>query len=388
MDTSNGAASRNSSVGSGHVEGAKTHMETDPGRRFENTSMKKAYWPREMPHLPPASRPQDPAAAAPSAPSTSRVSAAIPAATPASRSSFPKVPDEVDVVTSDLIRPARQPRAVSALPGPIAAVAAATVLAPEQSRNSSPGTETPMRRRGRPRGWRPGMSYATMRGNPSPARAQARIAATGSEQPGRRRGRPPKLASPPPQAIYRSLQADFLAYLCEWRGCRAELHNLDTLRRHIYKVHTGTEEDEGEHHSCRWAECALDGAGLRSAQELGDHVERAHLVPMSWHVGDGPDNTSGRERKRKRRKAPGTANEEDGDEEEGEEEEIPDYLRDRHGKQVTPSVAQQRVEDLAAWQTSRRKLRELLRRRDENLPSEESDESDGDEGDEEGGGGG
>lgn len=56
-----------------------------------------------------------------------------------------------------------------------------------------------------------------------------------------------------------------------------------------------------------------------------------------------------------------------------EEEEVPDYLKDNLGNQVTPSIRDQEVEDFVTWKHSRQKLKDLLVRMNENLPSEESD---------------
>lgn len=92
---------------------------------------------------------------------------------------------------------------------------------------------------------------------------------------------------------------------------------------------------------------------------LETHIREAHLIPFSWHVGDGPQNDI------IRRQVP-------------EEEEIPDYLKDEHGNQVTPSVRDQEVEDFATWKSNRQKLKDLLVRMNENLPSEESDSLDDD----------
>lgn len=84
------------------------------------------------------------------------------------------------------------------------------------------------------------------------------------------------------------------------------------------------------------------------------HIEEAHLIPFSWHVGDGPQNDSSRWQL-------------------ADEDEIPNYLEDEHGNQVTPSVRDQEVEDFATWKNNRQKLKDLLVRMNENLPSEESD---------------
>lgn len=90
-------------------------------------------------------------------------------------------------------------------------------------------------------------------------------------------------------------------------------------------------------------------------------MDEAHLVPYAWHVGDGPRN-SGRATRA-------------GDE-------LPGFLNDAEGNQVTPSIRGQEVEDAATWRMNRRRLRELLVRRNENLPDDEPEpepepESDG-----------
>ncbi|KAH6605045.1 stage v sporulation k [Trichoderma cornu-damae] len=169
----------------------------------------------------------------------------------------------------------------------------------------------------------------------------------------KRRGRPPKAPSPLPWQVYRSLETSFAAFLCEWKGCKAELHNLDTLRRHVSKVHCRKTP-----FACQWGKCAqiASFAVFPDAQSLRAHVEKAHLVPFSWHVGDGPQNTGS-----PRHPLDG--------------EEIPDYLKDEQGNQVTPSVRDQEVEDFVTWKNNRQKLKDLLIRMNENLPSEESDVS-------------
>lgn len=147
--------------------------------------------------------------------------------------------------------------------------------------------------------------------------------------------------------MYRQLRPRFPEFLCEWTGCKAELHNLETLRRHVLFVHGGS--------GCRcfWGKCM---ASVATADEFRSHVEEAHMVPVAWHMGDGPRNWS--------RYTGG----------DGEDGQVPDYLLDEHGVQVTPSIRDQEVEDVLTWRMNRRKLKELLIRRDENLPDEDSDE--------------
>lgn len=84
-------------------------------------------------------------------------------------------------------------------------------------------------------------------------------------------------------------------------------------------------------------------------------MEEAHLVPFAWHVGDGPQNSSEAGVQRK--------------------DDIPDYLLDDNGQQVTPSIKDQEIEDAVTYQINRRRLKELITRRDENLPSDDSDQT-------------
>lgn len=212
--------------------------------------------------------------------------------------------------------------------------------------------------RGRPKGWKPGMSYAEMRGK-APRGTVSRPAKPkpGQVAEGKRRGRPPRQESPPPRQLYLGLRVPFLAFLCEWEGCRAELHNLETLRRHVGAVHVA-----GARGRCGWGARCREGPPLAGGRrELEEHVEERHLVPLAWHVGDGPRNTGQR------------------GEEEGGGDELPAYLLDGEGRQVTPSVRHQEVEDYVTWRNNRRRLRELLAERDKNLPSEDDDEDEEDD---------
>ena len=89
-------------------------------------------------------------------------------------------------------------------------------------------------------------------------------------------------ASPPPPS-----EPVYQIYRCEWRGCGAELHNLETLRKHVFKLH----HREGD---CKWEGC--EGMiGIEAGEEEGEsferlrgHLEVQHLRPLAWKLGDGP----------------------------------------------------------------------------------------------------
>jgi hypothetical protein len=55
---------------------------------------------------------------------------------------------------------------------------------------------------------------------------------------------------------------------------------------------------------------------------------------------------------------------------------MPDYLFDKAGNQVTPSVKDQGIETFVEWQARRKKLKETLQRMNDALPDlDSSDES-------------
>ncbi|KAB8232417.1 putative C2H2 finger domain protein [Aspergillus alliaceus] len=97
--------------------------------------------------------------------------------------------------------------------------------------------------------------------------------------PGRPPGRPPgssKIqAAPPPMP-----QVPYQVYSCEWDQCRAELHNLEMLAKHIYKVHVPYTL------TCEWKGCTCSDNFPAAA--LVKHIRGAHLEPIAWKLGDGP----------------------------------------------------------------------------------------------------
>ena len=79
-------------------------------------------------------------------------------------------------------------------------------------------------------------------------------------------------------------------YACEWGSCCAELHNLETLRKHVFKLHANK---TGEY-ACRWQGCEEeDDDAMESVEALKGHLEKAHFVPLAWRLGDGPRTEEG-----------------------------------------------------------------------------------------------
>ena len=229
-------------------------------------------------------------------------------------------------------------------------------------------------RRGRPKGWKPGMSYAQMRGNPPPTTKKPTSGANGIVK---RRGRPPKAPSPGPHELYRILKPEFLSFLCEWKDCKADLQNLETLRRHVNLVHLEEQDYEDadtpqQPWICLWGQCGLSAKAptFETYEDMEEHVENTHMVPFAWHMGDGPRCGLPDPKPKQEVKADEDESTKDNITQDG----IPAYLRDKNGNQVTPSIKEQRMEDTSELKERKKRLWRLLKARDENLPSEDEKE--------------
>lgn len=98
----------------------------------------------------------------------------------------------------------------------------------------------------------------------------------------------------------------YTSFKCRWEGCKAELHNLDTLKKHVNKVHRSSTDERG-FIECHWADCATQVIDLDTVTGMRtearnrksfttisnwmQHLELLHFNPVSWELGDGP--TSG-----------------------------------------------------------------------------------------------
>jgi len=166
------------------------------------------------------------------------------------------------------------------------------------------------KKKGRPVGWRKnihGSAAAQARPpangrtgpGPGPSRyvppqpSTLRHVKTGNNEPIRIDSRSPSVTKRAPR---------YQSYRCEWQDCKAELHNLETLKKHVHKVH-GKENTEGAL-ECLWGDCARHIAShdamtnirveqhepkpFRSAINWQEHLEQTHFSPLSWRLGDGP----------------------------------------------------------------------------------------------------
>ncbi|KAJ8128561.1 hypothetical protein O1611_g5071 [Lasiodiplodia mahajangana] len=232
------------------------------------------------------------------------------------------------------------------------------------------------KKRGRPKGWRPGMPYSTdpnsryrkreMRTAESQAGAntQEKRTSQGKEQnknqETKRRGRPPRPPDPTIRERYLRSNPDYTPYKCEWDIsresssqkpliCPAELQNMDTLRKHVFLVHGDTDTLE-----CRFPHCRDHNPPIRfeTEREFEHHMEKKHFVGYLWHLGEGYQNRGIETLKNNANR-------------------LPDYLFDKHGNQVTPSVTDQRLESEPEHKERKRRLKRLLLKQNENAPSEE-----------------
>ncbi|KAL8936468.1 MAG: hypothetical protein Q9211_004178 [Gyalolechia sp. 1 TL-2023] len=116
-------------------------------------------------------------------------------------------------------------------------------------------------------------------------------------------------------------------YKCQWKNCPAELHNLETLRKHVNK-HSAKFRDEGSPVPCLWRGC---GKEIRAQAESDDdeeperqpltfgthdiwakHMDRRHIAEFAWKLGDGPSIRS--------------------------DSDMSDYVSDSAKRQVTPII--------------------------------------------------
>lgn len=76
---------------------------------------------------------------------------------------------------------------------------------------------------------------------------------------------------------------------CAWDACEVQLHNLDTLRRHVCNVHLQRmPKANGGYLFCKWNDCALGLSDFGDLTNLEDHVNRVHIREIFKKLGDGP----------------------------------------------------------------------------------------------------
>ncbi|KAK3304319.1 uncharacterized protein B0T15DRAFT_536114 [Chaetomium strumarium] len=286
--------------------------------------------------------------------------------------------DDTNLVTSDIVPESRSKRHEESPTKAPAVSTSTTGVQPPVARTVS-ATATPQpKKRGRPFGWRKGFgSYSALKaglppGSLPPGSSTPRPKAkkpTSEQKPRRRPGRKP---APTARQLYLRLNPHFITFRCEWEGCPAELQNLETLRKHLLIVHgrpsasssttaAGPSSQTPSSHSpltCKWSTCACPPLATREA--FTAHLEKSHLAPFLWHVGDGP-----------RSSTPSLAFSIHKDQDAGDKDKpLPSYLFDSRGNQVTPSIRDQQLENEDDRKKRQARLNRVVQQRDQNAPDE------------------
>ncbi|KAL9007606.1 MAG: hypothetical protein Q9173_007162 [Seirophora scorigena] len=122
-------------------------------------------------------------------------------------------------------------------------------------------------------------------------------------------------------------------YQCHWESCPAELHNLETLKKHVNK-HGDKFKDEGRPFPCLWRGCGTAARNVEEAEEdemdidaghqplqfsahdtWAKHMDKRHISDYAWKLGDGPSIRS--------------------------DSEMSDHVSDSAKRQITPVIAHQ-----------------------------------------------
>lgn len=139
-----------------------------------------------------------------------------------------------------------------------------------------------VKKKGRPVGWRKSIHSRAAQG-------LAPGSGTQSNQPSKLR------QSQKPRA---EVEPKYQVWKCRWQDCSAELHNLETLKKHVVKLH-GKANANGVF-ECLWEGCIYSnnhcGKGKHQATPVNlgqinewlSHVDKKHLEPVAWELGDGP----------------------------------------------------------------------------------------------------
>jgi len=128
----------------------------------------------------------------------------------------------------------------------------------------------PIKTKGRPVGWRKDVHSRAAQGLPP-------------KQPGSSSTKLKTSASRPERQLQ---EPKYHVYKCRWSECDAELHSLDNLKKHVLKVHG--KSDEENQYLCLWRGCADKDDTFEDIPTWLGHVDKEHLQPVAWQLGDGP----------------------------------------------------------------------------------------------------
>lgn len=100
-------------------------------------------------------------------------------------------------------------------------------------------------------------------------------------------------SSPTPRKIYETLKPQFTEFPCRWKGCRAVLMNLESLKKHLSVVHS---HEAQEHLRCQWDKCGRLNTPVffSKLSDVDGHVMERHIQELAWRLGDGVGGVVGR----------------------------------------------------------------------------------------------
>ena len=128
----------------------------------------------------------------------------------------------------------------------------------------------PIKTKGRPVGWRKDVHSREAQGL-TPKKSQSSNTKTKTSA-----SRPVRQLQEPKYQVYN----------CRWSDCDAQLHSLDVLKKHVLKVHG--KSDEENQYPCLWRGCADSEETFDDIPTWLGHVDKEHLQPVAWQLGDGP----------------------------------------------------------------------------------------------------
>ncbi|KAF9696011.1 hypothetical protein EKO04_005777 [Ascochyta lentis] len=227
-------------------------------------------------------------------------------------------------------RQTSSPNMSASAPRPSAAAAGVGYSAFRSATEYGPDGKPLPKKKGRPVGWRKAIhgssaaqSRPAMNGHTGKYEPQQpstlRNVRTGGDEPILISSRSPSVADRVPQ---------YQAFKCKWQNCKAELHNLETLKRHVFKVHR--KETLRNMLECLWDGCGTEVTDVdpmtnmslerhtphafESENAWRGHLQQNHFDPLAWEQGDGP--------------AGGLSDAHDSEA----------YLSDAQGRRVTPRI--------------------------------------------------
>ena len=178
-------------------------------------------------------------------------------------------PPLADAAAPSIPKPSLSKFSASVMPEP-------RVIGPSYQRTTTPA---------RPSGLRNQIPLTSPFAVVIPQRPPGLIELSESSQP--RKSKKVKRSPPPKYQIYK----------CRWKDCKGELHNLETLRKH---VRNHIDELDGDL-KCFWSRCgttkiagtstdasALQPLSFKSETAWERHMDGRHLDHYAWELGDGP----------------------------------------------------------------------------------------------------